>query len=102
MMAGRALLQEEAAAAPDTAAVDTRFLLMSAYLVFFMQAGFAMVSSPFRLPKPLPPRPRRPCGVRSDELTEPSPPPSLSTPPPDPPRAWPRSSAPAVCGAKTP
>ena len=43
MMAGRALLQEEAAAAPDTAAVDTRFLLMSAYLVFFMQAGFAML-----------------------------------------------------------
>lgn len=107
MMAGRALLQDEAAAeaaaaAPDTAAVNTSFLLMSAYLVFFMQAGFAMVSSPFRLSKPLSPRPRWPCCVRSDELTEPSPPPSLSTPPPDPPRAWPRSSAPAVCGAKTP
>merc|ERR1719311_1435760 len=47
MMAGRALLQEEAAVeaavAPDTAAVDTSFLLMSAYLVFFMQAGFAML-----------------------------------------------------------
>jgi len=54
IMAGRTLLQEEdaveaAAAAPDTAAVDTSFLLMSAYLVFFMQAGFAMVCSPFRL-----------------------------------------------------
>ena len=47
-MAGRALLQEDAAAvaaAPDTTAVDTSFLLMSAYLVFFMQAGFAMVRS---------------------------------------------------------
>ena len=47
MMAGRALLQEEAAVAEaavaDTAAVDTSFLLMSAYLVFFMQAGFAML-----------------------------------------------------------
>ena len=46
-MAGRALLQEEAAVAEaavaDTAAVDTSFLLMSAYLVFFMQAGFAML-----------------------------------------------------------
>ena len=78
------------------------WLLFGMILVFFMQAGFAMVSSPFRLSKPLSPRPRWPCCVRSDELTEPSPPPSLSTPPPDPPRAWPRSSAPAVCGAKTP
>ena len=40
------LAATEASTADLVGAVDTMFVLFSAYLVFFMQAGFAMVSAP--------------------------------------------------------
>ena len=61
------LAATEASTADLVGAVDTMFVLFSAYLVFFMQAGFAMVSPhpPSRLwRRPAPALPRHSPDVR--------------------------------------
>ncbi|MFO7730731.1 MAG: ammonium transporter, partial [Spirochaetia bacterium] len=46
LFSGMALAQEDQAAA-NAIAIDTMWTLVAAFLVFFMQAGFAMVEAGF-------------------------------------------------------